>query len=193
MADSGIGKVGQGRFLTSPLLERKHVWLSILLCSAVLRIVLAPFTGHPYDMSIWMETGRYVAEGRSPYELQIHLGYPPLWGFWCGASYVLSNLILPGNLFAYIFAIKLPIIAADLAHRVGDHHFRSHSRNLQSKSNNPSSKELAFRRSLAALFLLNPFVLTVGVVWGMMDNIAALLIVLVALGTDQSERTFWQE
>ena len=154
MADSGVGKVGQGRFLTSPLLERKHVWLLVLLCSVVLRIVLAPFTGHPYDMSIWMETGRYVAEGRSPYELEIHLGYPPLWGFWCGASYVLSNLILPGNLFAYIFAIKVPIIAADLAVVWAIITFDRASENLKSRSNNTSSKELAFRRSCTSFSLI---------------------------------------
>jgi hypothetical protein len=127
-----------------------------------------------------METGRYVAEGKSPYELQIHLGYPPLWGFWCDASYLLSHLLLPGNTFAYILIIKAPIIAADFLIAWALVAFRVPG-TRQIGSNSALSRELITRRSLATLFLLNPYVLIVGPIWGMMDNIAALLIILVAL------------
>ena len=132
-------------------------------------------------MNIWMETGRYVAEGRSPYELEIHLGYPPLWGFWCGLSYVFSNSILPGNTFAYILAIKIPIIGADLAIAWI---LLACARSFEiqaTSSNNRSFRDATLGRLLVAFFLLNPYVLTVGVVWGMMDNLAALLVILVAL------------
>lgn len=130
--------------------------------------MLAPFTGHPYDLRIWMETGQYVAQGKSPYAPNPHIGYPPLWALWCGLSFLLSSFILPGNLFAYIFAIKIPIIAGDIAITLVLLSF--------SRSNGSASG-----RKLASIFLLNPYVLAVGVVWGMMDNLVALLVCLAAI------------
>jgi len=162
--------------------ESKHSWIFIILFSIILRLCLAPFTGHPYDLNIWMETGQYVAQGRSPYEPEIHLGYPPLWGFWTGISYMLSNTIWPGNKFVYILAIKIPIIAIDLAIAwMLVALTRPLNRESSSLSGTRFSGEPSSGRSLATLFLLNPYVLVVGVIWGMMDNIAALLIILVAI------------
>ena len=168
--------------------KSKHSWIFIVLFSTILRLCFAPFTGHPYDLNIWMETGQYVAQGRSPYEPAIHLGYPPLWGFWCGLSYLLSNAIWPGNKFVYILAIKIPVIAADLAIAwMLVALTRSLSREGSSFSESRFSGDSSPGRSLAAMFLLNPYVLTVGVIWGMMDNIAALLVITVAIALVQGK------
>jgi len=168
--------------------ESKNRWMFIVLFSTALRLCLAPFTGHPYDLNIWMETGQYVAGGMSPYEPEIHLGYPPLWGFWCGLSYLLSNSIWPGNKFVYILAIKIPIVAADLAIAwMLVALTRSSSREGSLFSESHFFRDPSSGRSLAALFLLNPYVLVVGVIWGMMDNIAALLVVLVAIALVQGK------
>ena len=162
--------------------ESKYSWIVIILFSTILRLCLAPFTGHPYDLNIWMETGQYVALGLSPYEPELHLGYPPLWGFWTGISYILSNAIWPGNKFVYILAIKIPIIAADLAIAWMLVTFtRSLNHESLSSSGSRFSGDVSSGRSLAALFLLNPYVLVVGAIWGMMDNIAALLVIFVAI------------
>lgn len=168
--------------------ESKNTWMFIVLFATALRLCLAPLTGHPYDLNIWMETGQYVAEGRSPYEPEIHLGYPPLWGFWCGLSYLLSNSILPGNEFVYILVIKIPIMAADLAIAwMLVALKRSSNREGSSFSESHFLGDARSGRSLAALFLLNPYVLVVGVIWGMMDNIAALLVILVAIALVQGK------
>jgi hypothetical protein len=170
-----------------PITENSCAWIFILVFSTVLRACLAPFTGHPYDLNIWMETGQYVAQGRSPYEPEIHLGYPPLWGLWTGVSYLLSNAIWPGNKFAYILAIKIPIIAADLAIAWM---LIAFTRSLSSRDSFSGSRfcgNSSSGESLATSFLLNPYVLVVGVVWGMMDNVAALLIILAAIALVKSK------
>jgi hypothetical protein len=168
--------------------KSKHSWIFIVLFSTILRLCFAPFTGHPYDLNIWMETGQYIAQGRSPYEPAIHLGYPPLWGFWCGLSYLLSNAIWPGNKFVYILAIKIPVIAADLAIALMLIAFtRSLSRRDSSFSGSRFCGDSGSGKSLATSFTLNPYVLVVGVVWGMMDNVAALLIILAAMALVKSK------
>jgi len=146
----------------------QKVWYVILTISVIARFAVAPFTGHPYDMGIWMVSGKYVATGISPYLAHPHIGYPPLWALWCGAAYSISNYIATGNEFLYIFVIKIPIIVADMALAVL-------LLMVASKNANASGRDDG--RILAASFLLNPYVLFVGVIWGMMDNLVAILLV----------------
>jgi len=145
------------------------IWHVILTISIIARFAVAPFTGHPYDMGIWMVSGKYVAAGISPYLAHPHIGYPPLWALWCGAAYSISNYIAKGNEFLYIFVIKIPIIAADMA-------LAMLLLIVASKNVNTSGRDNG--RILAASFLLNPYVLFVGVIWGMMDNLVAILLVI---------------
>lgn len=144
-----------------------------------MRIGLAPFTGHPYDLQIWIQTGEHVALGYSPYEAPSHIAYPPLWALWCGLSYVLSKSILPGNLFGYIFLLKLPIIAGDIA--VAGTLVSSPILTSNATHRISDGSQVTLARLLAVLFLFNPFTITAGTVWGMMDNLAALSVVLGAL------------
>jgi len=168
--------------------ESKNVWMFIVVFSTILRLCLAPFTGHPYDLGVWMETGRYVAQGRSPYEPEIHVGYPPLWALWCGLSFLLSNSIWPKNNFFYILVIKIPIIAADLTIACMLVSLtRSLSREGLSFFGSNFFSDTTTGRVLATSFLLNPYVLVVGVIWGMMDNIAAFLVILVAIALVQGK------
>jgi hypothetical protein len=145
-------------------LSDQKVWYAVLGFSVAVRLATAPFTGNPYDLGIWMNTGSYVGFGRSPYDLHPHIGYPPLWALWCWVSYMISNTILPGNQFAYISAIKTPILCAD---------YVLISMLLQ------QSKQHSIPRGriLSALYLLNPYVLIIGVVWGMMDNLVGVLVI----------------
>ncbi len=147
----------------------------MLVAATLLRLVLAPFTGHPSDLSIWMAAGANVAHLLSPYEPRPHLGYPPLWAFWCGAAYALSNSIMPGNMFLYIFLIKIPIVMADLAIAWLLISGTIHGTRPSLRSNDHS----AIAR--AELFLFNPYTIIVGVVWSMMDNIVVLFVVLMVL------------
>jgi hypothetical protein len=61
------------------------IWYATLALAIIIRLVVAPYTGHPYDLGIWMNTGKYVALGKSPYDLHPSIGYPPLWALWCAS------------------------------------------------------------------------------------------------------------
>lgn len=149
--------------------------MATIAAGFAVRLALAPFTGHPYDLSIWMKTGEQVATGGSPYDLTYHLGYPDLWAFWTAASYLLASA-LGGNKFLYILVIKLPIILGDLI--VVYILIRLTDRYAQTPRSNESTK---LEHKIAATFLLNPYVITIGAVWGMMDNLAAALMLLFFL------------
>ncbi|HMK82971.1 MAG TPA: glycosyltransferase family 87 protein [Candidatus Bathyarchaeia archaeon] len=142
----------------------RNVWYAVLGFSVAVRLATAPFTGNPFDLGIWMNTGSYVGFGRSPYDLHPHIGYPPLWALWCWVSYMFSNSIFPGNQFAYIFVIKSPILCADYV--------------LISLLLQQCRQEAILDgRALSTLYLLNPYVLIVGVIWGMMDNLVGVLVI----------------
>ena len=146
----------------------QKILYAILAVSVIVRVIVAPFTGHPYDMGIWMVSGKYVAAGTSPYLAHPHIGYPPLWALWCGVAYSLSNHIAEGNVFLYIFTIKIPIM-------IGDILLAMLLLTLASKNAVSSGKDDG--RVLASSFLLNPYVIIIGVVWGMMDNLVAILLI----------------
>ena len=146
--------------------------LAILAAALAVRLALAPFTGHPYDLPIWMQTGEQVAGGKSPYDLIYHLGYPDLWAFWTATSYILA-CTLGDNKFLYILLIKLPIILGDFAVvyilvRLA----RSRTEPLQTDTSP------GLERRILVSYLFNPYVVAVGAVWGMMDNLAAALMLL---------------
>ena len=160
--------------------------LGIILVALAIRLAVAPFTGHPFDLSVWINTGKYIVQGKSPYELYYHLGYPPLWGLWTALAYVVSSIISNGNLYLYIFFIKLPIILADLgvAYFLWRLSFQYAEKN---GSGSPKLKEPVnlgsngLGNKLVSAYLLSPFTIIIGSVWGMMDALVVLLIVLAVV------------
>jgi hypothetical protein len=140
-----------------------------------LRFALAPFLGHPYDLRVFMAAGWAVGHGQTPYGeyfLQSilsnishpHLsgffygiGYPPVWGLILGLMYQLSNIISPNSIYVYAFTLKIPIIIFDVATAFLLRKLLTLKLNVQ-----VASKVFQF-------YLLCPFMLLVGVVWGMFD------------------------
>jgi len=151
----------------------------VLLCILV-QIPFALFLGHYYDQRVFMATGYLVGSGLDPYQqyeivgvfshplLQgtiPRFGYPPLWAFVLGLAFQLSYRIVP-DLVLYNFAIKIPVIAANicLAFLV---------RQVIVESKAPKKKA-----QFAFLFLLfNPFTLLTTSAWGQFDTVAVLLCV----------------
>jgi hypothetical protein len=80
--------------------------VSLVPIIAMLMLPLAGWTGHPFDMHVWFETGRLLAAGANIYEPQDHFGYPPAWAYWAALSYTL----LGDNLELWRALIKLPQI-----------------------------------------------------------------------------------
>ena len=127
----------------------------------------ATFSIYPFG-----SRGKYIVEGNSPYALYDHLGYPPL----CGSldlsfSYLASSSILNGNFYLYIFFIKLPIVLADFG--VAILIWSVWQKNEKEKKINSSGeKPNKLGKKLVLAYLLSPYTIIIGAVWGMMDDLA---------------------
>lgn len=141
-----------------------------------LRLVLAPFTGHYYDIVSFINVAHSIERGYLPF-LPHELGgfvrgvppyswdttwtaYPPPWPSWLGVTYVLAGK----NLHLQILLIKLPMILADCLVAL-------HIHGVVSGAVGPSIGLAALR----AFFLLPPS-LFIGSVWGMPDILGAMLV-----------------
>jgi Gpi18-like mannosyltransferase len=156
-----------------------HDWLLVLL-SLLVQLPLAVFLGHYYDERVFMTTGYLVSSGLDPYQqYQIvgvfshpllqgiipRFGYPPTGALMLGLTFDLSYQIVP-NLLFYNFAIKIPVLAANI--------FLAFLVREIMLGLNASKKKAQF----AFLFLLfNPFTLLTTAAWGQFDTVVALLCV----------------
>lgn len=157
-----------------------------LAAGLALRLFLAPFLSHPFDMRVFMAVGAAVSKGLTPYGQYVlqnifaatpnpnlygtvpGIGYPPLWGLICGDMYSLASALASNNLYAYVFALKIPIILAELGTAVLIY-------NILKNQMNEKIAQKAF-----VLFAFCPYLIAVGTVWGMFDIIAVLFAVISA-------------
>ncbi|MEM2094582.1 MAG: hypothetical protein QXI32_04735 [Candidatus Bathyarchaeia archaeon] len=157
-----------------PFLDRFSV-TEILLLGLLLRLVLAPFTGHPWDVKVFISTGRNIAyEHVSPYSYsyKYYYNYPPLFAYWLGLSFFLF-LSLGGNPqdtypTLMILLMKVPVILADTAIAIILYHLVLKRRPDEA------------RRTLVG-WVFNPFVIMVSTMWGQIDMIPGLMALLSAL------------
>jgi hypothetical protein len=137
-------------------------------------------------MRVFMAVGVAVSKGGTPYgqyvlqnmfaatpQLNLYgtvqgIGYPPLWGLMIGGMHVLSSVFAPNNLYAYVLALKLPVIVGELALAVLVYNI------LKVQTN----EKIATATYL--LFIFCPFIMVVGTVWGMFDVIALVFALLSA-------------
>ena len=155
------------------------------LAGLIIRILLAPFLGHPFDLRVFMAVGSAVAHGITPYgQYALHhifagtshphlfgtflgIGYPPPWGLICGSMYKVST-VFGLNIYSYAMALKVPIIVGDLA--TAFVMYRILQKELDEK----------YAWKAYCLYLFCPFLLFVGVVWGMFDVLAFLFCLISA-------------
>ncbi len=147
-------------------LDRKT---KILLIGLAIRSALAPFTGHPWDIKVWIDVGKRAFIGQNIYDVGVktnwywgYYAYPPLWMIWCAFSYLFS-----ANQNFMIFVLKMPIIIADLftAQVIYDVVLQ------RTEDEGEATKAFMF-------YFLNPFVILVGSIWGMFDAIPTMLTFL---------------
>ena len=156
-----------------------HSDLVAVVLSVLVQIPLAVFLGHYYDQRSLIDTGYLVSSGLNPYiphaitvfsnphliGVNPIIGYPPLWPLLLGAIYRLTYNLTP-NIFLYNFAIKIPVIAANIALAYA-------TKTVMQRLNMPPK-----RVQFAWLFLLfNPFTLLTTTAWGQFDTLIALLCV----------------
>ncbi len=154
--------------------------------SAAVQLLLAPFLGHAYDMPIFAATGYLAGTGFNPYVARdlsgvfhspafarlTSIGYPPVWPLILGGIYRLSYALLP-NLMLYRLAIKLPVIAANVALALTVGRLCA-----QCGVSEPGA------RSASLFILFNPLLLYATAAWGQFDTVVSLLclLALVLLG-----------
>ncbi|HYB05019.1 MAG TPA: hypothetical protein VED17_11195 [Nitrososphaerales archaeon] len=150
----------------------------VLVAGLATRELLAPFTGHPFDLELWLRIGYYVSRGNDPYTVttpipglsfpgaqdMTWIGYPPTWAFFQAGLYKLYSVSGIDNRFAYYFIVKQPMILADLV--VSFLLYR-----LISELKDVASGVRAF-----AFWMLCPFTIIISSVWGMFDQIILVIV-----------------
>jgi len=94
------------------LLKSKKAFFGIFLGFFLFEAVSSLWTGHPYDMDIWFNTGKWLSQGVNIYLPPNHIGYPPLWAFWCYVSYWFFQFF-GDNYVIWRFVLKIPLILAN--------------------------------------------------------------------------------
>jgi len=101
----------------------RHIALGL-----VIRELLAPWTGHPYDFEVWIRLGFYMQSLGNPYRTLPYvqglsffpnattgsISYPPLSAFIFAATYKLYTLLGDPSRFLYYFLLKQPMVWADV-------------------------------------------------------------------------------
>ena len=156
-----------------------HRDIVAVVLSVLVQIPLAVFLGHYYDERSFIDTGYLVSSGLNPYvphaitvfsnpaliSVNPIIGYPPLWPLLLGSIYRLTYNLTP-DIFLYNFAIKIPVIASNIA-------LAYVTKTIMQRLNMPQK-----RVQFAWLFLLfNPFTLLTTAAWGEFDTLIALLCV----------------
>ena len=146
------------------LVKDKRI-LVAMVAVFVLETVLSLWTGQPYDMKIWFNTGAWMNQGINIYAPPNHLGYPPLWAFWCSMAYNAYGF-LGSNLEVWRFIVKLPLIISHLAlafvvGKYAENRFG-----------------LTTARRVFWIILGWSFFIYVGAIWGQINGLSALLTFL---------------
>ena len=143
----------------------KKTYIGLFAGFFVLEAILSVWTGMEYDMNVWFNTGKWMQQGINIYMPLDHVGYPPLWPFWCNAAYHVY-LFFGNNLEVWRFTVKLPLILAHLALAFSVGNF------VVSR----------FDRKIARrvfLFVLTwSFFIFIGAMWGQINTVSALLTFL---------------
>jgi Gpi18-like mannosyltransferase len=151
--------------LIQPFKDRRILLVSLIVVLVVVEVFFAMLTESKYDMDIWFQTGMWMNNGINIYVPDNHLGYPPLWALWCSVSFSLYGL-LGNNAELWRLIIKLPMIAAQfvLAFVVWKFAQKRFDPNVAWK----------------VLFYTLPFgfFIYIGVLWGQINILSALLTFL---------------
>jgi hypothetical protein len=131
----------------------------------VIQAAVSFWTGQQYDMDVWFNTGRWMNQGINIYGPPHHLGYPPLWAFWCSFAYATFGSF-GGSIEIWRFVIKLPLILSHIALAIV---VADYVRNRFS---------LNMARKVFWIILGWSFFIYVGAIWGQINALSALLTFL---------------
>ena len=151
-----------------------------LLLGLIIRELLAPWTGHPYDFEIWVRLGFYMQNLGNPYRILGYvpglsfapyatigsISYPPFSAFIFAVIYRLYLFLGEPSRFLYYFLLKQPMVLADVGVALVLVKMLVFSGNAG----------LAKRAYLAWLYF--PLGIIISSIWGQLDSLALLLTLL---------------
>jgi hypothetical protein len=151
-----------------------------LAIGLIIRELLAPWTGHPYDFEIWTRLGYYMQTLSNPYTVLPYvpglsfapfartgsISYPPFSAFIFGLIYRAYFLLGSPSRFLYYFLLKQPMVFADIGVAI------VLARTIQLTGDTRQAKT-AF---LVWLYL--PLGIVVSSIWGQLDPLSLLLSLL---------------
>ena len=148
------------------LFENKKIYLALFIGALfIAEAFLSMWTGMGYDMKIWFQTGVWMNQGTNIYVPNNHLGYPPLWAFWCLFSYRVYEL-LGNNMEVWRFTVKLPLLLAQFALAFAMWKF------AEKRFDQRTARKI-FLFALTWIFFIY-----IGALWGQLNMLSALLTFL---------------
>ena len=152
----------------------------LLLIGLAIREVLCFWTGHPYDMEVWIRNSFFVSAGQNPYESYMPpvpglsfaflndqlpgVGYLPLWPLLGAGLYRLFALVPGTNRFVLYFLLKQPPVVGDTVLGLMIYRAILHG---------GGSPAIALRGIKFWMFF--PYAIAVSALWGMFDSVVAAL------------------
>lgn len=159
---------------------------ALLLIGLAIREALSPWTGHPFDMEVWIRNAYYVSQGQNPYAAYMapvpglsfaylqseipSVGYLPLWSLLAAGLYRAYSIVPGASRFVFYFLLKQPPIVGDVC--VGWLLFRAGERWT-------SSRETAMH--LLRYWMFFPYTIIITAVWGQFDSIVVALLLTFLL------------
>ena len=144
------------------LFDDRRIYIALFAGFFIIESLLSLWTGQPYDMKVWFNTGLWMTQGINIYMPKDHLGYPPLWALWCFVAYQFYTFF-SNSLEIWRFVIKLPIILSHLALAYVVGVFASYR----------FGQKTGLKILLVTLTW--GFFIYAGAIWGQIDTISALL------------------
>ncbi len=152
----------------------------LLLLGLVIREAFSFWTGHPFDMEIWVRNGYYVSLGGSPYapmppvpglsftylnQSIASVAYLPLWPLMLAGLYRLFSAV-SGSRFVLYFLLKQPSILGDVL--LGY---------LMGRAAERWGAPVPTARRVLAFWMVFPYPILISAIWGMFDGLVAACVV----------------
>ncbi len=158
----------------------------VLLLGLLVREVFSFWTGHPYDLEVWLRNAFFVSQGANPYAAFMPpvpglsfaylndslpgVGYLPLWPLIVASLYRVYTIVPGMSRFVLYFLLKQPPIVGDVL--LGLLIYRA----LLAWG---GKAEVALRGLTFWMFF--PYAILISAIWGQFDAIVAALILMFLL------------
>jgi len=158
----------------------------LLVLGLIVREAFSFWTGHPYDLEVWLRNAYFVSQGANPYtafmppvpgvsfaylnETLAGVGYLPLWPLILAALYRIYAILPGASRFVLYFLLKQPPILGDVL--LGLFLYRS----ILAWG---GRAEVALHGLKFWMFF--PYAILISAIWGQFDPIVAALVLLFLL------------